>query len=1736
METTNKLVQFKFAADSEMGVVISQFERLIALTKEGTTISGQHTKAIQEGAKVIVQSLGTITQSQQQTNAAITQTVAAVNQQTQAIRQGTAQQTQAINQVSSSVGVLGNSLNDAKNLITGAFALHEIKQFGLGVIDAKSKIDVFRLGLTQMLQSQKDVSELFPKLLELAKATPFQVEGLMQTTIRLKAMGVATEELIPTLVTLGNAASVIGTEKLPLVAKAYTDVMNKGKLMKQEINQFAENGIPIYDLLAVSMGKTRAEIIKLAEDHKLAFSDIKKALEDASSEGGRYYNMMNIQAQTLAGRVSNLKDAYFIAKATIGDFFEGTISKGIDFTQKLIKETIGSSDALNRTLNIVKSAVAAWTTYTTIVNLAQIRTTALSVAVAAKEVVMKAAQIVAGTYNIAMQALNNVISVNYNVTTASTAAARTFWATLASNPLGLVIAAVGVATSAYYAYKAAATETATSIMELARENNKEIGQLEVKKQAILQAVLATTAMKEGTEGYKKSLDTLIKTYPEYFGELNKEEANNKRIWQIYRQVNSELERKIRLMTLEAVQQETQKKAVEVGQELYKVQTQLVALGLKGIDVYDKTNIALQLQNEYRKANQASIGTDVQQSSQQIELLKKANTLNGDYNKLISDTNKALLQTNTVRNDAYRQEIARLDGLLKANKITKEQYVELERKAQEEILNIVAKSKQEELNIADDGNKKKKAKAVLTAKEIAVLTKEIQQDSFKDQIALIDAQMKLDIERANHVKKSRAEVEKEVIRIVEAAEAEKAALRKKYSDMMLASTKETDTDVAISSKELAEILKFDMKEVEKEKKKTEAEKRKENKQTQQEWEQYQRDIQRITKETAKVEQDARRDGVRMAMDYLAAQGGVFGELGRVARKAFDDIDLINGKTVDSYAKTLKAAQENAESTASIFGAGSEQYNQSRVQVAEANKNLTEAQAAMGKAKAGLIMMVAEVIEGLKNMYFQGVIETNKAVVDSMLRTRDILKTYYNDILTANRENLKAELEAFRGTHEEKIRMIREFYTEQKRLSENRDAIDNQITFNARMLEINTETTSKISSAWDLSKGPLGPQQLFKVLMTWKEHNAQMEAAELQRDARAQQLRQQRIQEEVDAARQIRDANIEAIRERAEAERDALEKRIDEIQKAADAEEKILKDSIESSKDDYRKQVDIVKQAYSDQVDALKEKHRLERDSYNEQVDAIKDAYSKELDALREKQSAEKTALQELYDFKRSQLEQTTADETEAITIVDRLRNEAVERYRVDEVARLTATRDRILATLTDESERATVTAEYNRQIQAVHDEVEQAKLDKSKGVLLATKQLRQEEKDESTRLKNEEKTELERLDDEYQAKFKELAAERDAKLEEMSLANKEREKEQKAELAKLEEEHDAKLKKMSEDQYAREQFLQKQITQLETDTATKIQILKQEIANKDKQAKDAMTFENQKYRDFVIQANKDMLESQKAMYIAQLQAEIAMLKGKKNIFNSGRINSAIGDLEQAIRDIEGAGSGAQGLGDFFTEKIKNIVIGERKAAKTPFNSETLAPVTEAYDRDGNLIQLTYVDEDREFIAYDKNKNAFKIRNATGFVEKTGETFFKGTNYLDLGGNPSGVDTIPAIVGGSKLVHLDEGERILSREDNEKIGGKSVSNQTVVEGFKVFETLSKNFSMVDFSSLASVKLSMPKNIKPKDDHVDKRLLEEMRAIRQELANGLVKINIDSDAVSVERVSGQLTQKYYNQFKNS
>ena len=165
MNTIDKRVRFAFEAVSELPQIKDQLSEILNLTTQQEARTRAMASAFQAAASGITSNLTGIRSAQQQTTAAI--------------QTGSTQQVNALGLVNQSVTGIGRSFTEVRNLIGLAFSLAEIKAFGEGVIDAKSKTDVFRLGLTQMLQSQRDVAELYPKLLQMAQTTPFQVEELI---------------------------------------------------------------------------------------------------------------------------------------------------------------------------------------------------------------------------------------------------------------------------------------------------------------------------------------------------------------------------------------------------------------------------------------------------------------------------------------------------------------------------------------------------------------------------------------------------------------------------------------------------------------------------------------------------------------------------------------------------------------------------------------------------------------------------------------------------------------------------------------------------------------------------------------------------------------------------------------------------------------------------------------------------------------------------------------------------------------------------------------------------------------------------------------------------------------------------------------------------------------------------------------------------------------------------------------------------------------------------------------------------------------------------------------------------------------------------------------------------------------------------------------------------------------------------------------------------------------------
>ena len=207
-----------------------------------------------------------------------------------------------------------------------------IVMIGKSAIKAASQLESMRISFDVMLGSAEKGQTMMNDLSKFSASTPFQLLGIAQSTKQLLAAGVAQEDIIDRLTVIGDIAA---GANVPIneMAAIFSKSRQKGKLMSEEILQFAERGVPLLDMLAKNMGKTKNEIFEMASKGKITFEIALKAMRDMTSESGVFNNMMAKQSSTMAGLFSTLKDNIFLANASVGQ----TIIKMFELKKVMLK-------------------------------------------------------------------------------------------------------------------------------------------------------------------------------------------------------------------------------------------------------------------------------------------------------------------------------------------------------------------------------------------------------------------------------------------------------------------------------------------------------------------------------------------------------------------------------------------------------------------------------------------------------------------------------------------------------------------------------------------------------------------------------------------------------------------------------------------------------------------------------------------------------------------------------------------------------------------------------------------------------------------------------------------------------------------------------------------------------------------------------------------------------------------------------------------------------------------------------------------------------------------------------------------------------------------------------------------------------------------------------------------------------------------------------------------------------
>lgn len=194
------------------------------------------------------------------------------------------------------------------NMLTslGTKAVGLAKDFvGMG-ISYNAQIEKYTTGFTNMLGSAQAAQEAMQAIQEDAARTPFDVASLTQANQLLISAGENAAYSRKVINALGDAVSATGggNAELSRMAANLQQIANVGKASAIDIKQFAYAGINVYQVLADYTGKSVQEV----QNMTISYDLLSQALIAASEEGGRYYNAMDTQSQTMNGRISTLKD------------------------------------------------------------------------------------------------------------------------------------------------------------------------------------------------------------------------------------------------------------------------------------------------------------------------------------------------------------------------------------------------------------------------------------------------------------------------------------------------------------------------------------------------------------------------------------------------------------------------------------------------------------------------------------------------------------------------------------------------------------------------------------------------------------------------------------------------------------------------------------------------------------------------------------------------------------------------------------------------------------------------------------------------------------------------------------------------------------------------------------------------------------------------------------------------------------------------------------------------------------------------------------------------------------------------------------------------------------------------------------------------------------------------------------------------------------------------------------
>lgn len=217
-----------------------------------------------------------------------------------------------------------------------------LKALGSEIIRVRGEFQAADTAIQTLLGSKEKADALMSQVREYAKISPLEFSDVTQATQMMLGFNIEAEKVPRYLQAIGDV-SMGDTQKFNSLTLAFSQMSAAGKLMGQDLNQMINAGFNPLQIMADKTGKSIAALKDEMSKGAISAEMVQQAFIDATSAGGKFYNMSENASKTINGQLSMMQDTMDSVFNELGQKSEGVIMKGIQTTTSLIEnyETIG---------------------------------------------------------------------------------------------------------------------------------------------------------------------------------------------------------------------------------------------------------------------------------------------------------------------------------------------------------------------------------------------------------------------------------------------------------------------------------------------------------------------------------------------------------------------------------------------------------------------------------------------------------------------------------------------------------------------------------------------------------------------------------------------------------------------------------------------------------------------------------------------------------------------------------------------------------------------------------------------------------------------------------------------------------------------------------------------------------------------------------------------------------------------------------------------------------------------------------------------------------------------------------------------------------------------------------------------------------------------------------------------------------------------------------------------------